>query len=158
MKKYLLYIVLTISCLLIYTSVAIFISSHNNINIHYSNSRIETYKIYLAGEVNYEGEIELQSGTKLGDFIYSYLTKYSDLNSFNDSTIIENYKTYTIAYKSKININTCEKKELETLDGVGKVYSQSIISQRPYQNISELKDNKVIGAALYDSIKNEICC
>lgn len=155
MRKYIIPIICGI---LIYLGIAIYIIKHSNYNVYYSHNDNEIYTIYLDGEVNYKGSLDLSKGTKLGDFIYSYLTSHSDLDSFNPGEYIENYKLYYIAYKDKLNINTATKKELMTLDGVGDVYSGSIIAGRPYNDISELRTRNIIGQALYDSIKNQICC
>jgi competence protein ComEA len=55
-----------------------------------------------------------------------------------------------------ININTASKTELDSLPGVGEVILGKIISNRPYNNIEELKAKKAVGSALYEKIKNLI--
>lgn len=155
MKKNIIPIVFS---LMIYLGIAIYIIKSDAYNVYYGNNNNEIYTIYLDGEVNYKGSLDLNKGTKIGDFIYDYLTSKSDYESFNPSEYIQNYKLYYIAYKEKLNINIATKKELMALDGVGDVYSNSIISGRPYKDIKELRTRNIIGQALYDSIKNQICC
>ena len=57
---------------------------------------------------------------------------------------------------SSININTASQKELESLVGIGPVYAQKIIEQRPYSTLEELVSRKIIPQKTYESIKNEI--
>lgn len=57
---------------------------------------------------------------------------------------------------SFININTSSQSELEKLKGIGPVYAQNIIEQRPYSNIQELVSKGVISQKILDKIKNEI--
>lgn len=52
----------------------------------------------------------------------------------------------------KININTAQEKELDTLPGVGTVTAQKIIKGRPYQSVEELKTRKIIGNSLYEKL------
>lgn len=56
----------------------------------------------------------------------------------------------------KININSASQKELESLWGIGPVYAQNIIEQRPYSNTEELQSKKVIKSNVYERIKDEI--
>ena len=57
---------------------------------------------------------------------------------------------------SFININTASQSELEKLNGIGPVYAQNIIEQRPYSNAQELVSKRVISQKILDKIKNEI--
>ena len=56
----------------------------------------------------------------------------------------------------QVNINTSSRSELESLNGIGPVYAQKIIEQRPYSNIEELLSKKVIPKSTYEKIQNEI--
>ena len=149
------YIIIATVTLFIYFLVAFFYINYNvKTKINYDNKIM--YTVYLDGEVNYNGSLELKSGTKLKDFIYDYLTKYSDFSSFNENELIENNKTYFIDYKNKININNASLKELITLNNVGNVRAQKIIDNRPYNKIEDILTNSVIGEDLYENIKNDI--
>ena len=55
-----------------------------------------------------------------------------------------------------VNINTASAKELDSLPGIGQVYAQKIIEQRPYSNLEELVSKKVIPQSLYEKIKDKI--
>ena len=55
-----------------------------------------------------------------------------------------------------VNINTASQSELEKLKGIGPVYAQNIIEQRPYSNTQELVSKGVISQKVFDKIKNEI--
>jgi len=55
-----------------------------------------------------------------------------------------------------ININTAGLQELDSLPGIGQVYAQKIIEQRPYSNTGELVSKKVIPQSTYEKIKDKI--
>lgn len=55
-----------------------------------------------------------------------------------------------------ININSASKEQLESINGIGPVYAQNIIDQRPYSSIEELVSRGVIKQFLFDKIKNTI--
>jgi competence protein ComEA len=57
----------------------------------------------------------------------------------------------------KININHATQSALMDLGGIGEVYSQKIIDNRPYQSIGELVTKKVIPSSTFEKIKDEIC-
>ena len=55
-----------------------------------------------------------------------------------------------------ININTASASDLESLPAVGPVTAQKIIDGRPYSQIGELIDRKIVGAATFEKIKDKI--
>lgn len=55
-----------------------------------------------------------------------------------------------------ININTASQLDLDSLWGVGESRAQEIIKNRPYSNIQELLDKKIIPSNVYERIKEEI--
>lgn len=57
---------------------------------------------------------------------------------------------------SLVNINTASAKELDTLPGIGPVYAQKIIEQRPYSTTEELVSKKIIPKSTYEKIKDRI--
>lgn len=57
---------------------------------------------------------------------------------------------------SLVNINTASAKELDTLPGIGPVYAQKIIEQRPYSTTEELVSKKIIPNSTYEKIKDRI--
>jgi len=50
-----------------------------------------------------------------------------------------------------INVNTASGTELEELKGIGPVYAQKIIDNRPYSSVEELLMKKVITQKIYDA-------
>lgn len=53
-----------------------------------------------------------------------------------------------------ININTASLKELDSLPGIGPVYGQNIIEQRPYSSVSDLSSKGVLKPATFEKIKD----
>jgi competence protein ComEA len=64
----------------------------------------------------------------------------------------------TIAAKipALLDINSASKEDLEKLPGIGKAYSQKIISGRPYARKDELASKSIVPQATYDKIKDQI--
>ncbi len=58
--------------------------------------------------------------------------------------------------KDLININSAGESELNNLPGVGPVTSQKIINNRPYGGIDGLVEKKVVGAKVFEQIKDKI--
>ncbi|MBI4097829.1 MAG: ComEA family DNA-binding protein [Candidatus Levybacteria bacterium] len=55
-----------------------------------------------------------------------------------------------------ININTASQSDLESLPGIGAVTAQKIIEGRPYSDISDLTNRKIVGQSVFDKIKDKI--
>lgn len=53
-----------------------------------------------------------------------------------------------------ININTASASQLDSLPGVGAVTAGKIISGRTYTSTEELKSKKIVGASVYEKIKD----
>lgn len=154
MKKYILLFVSIFTLI-----IPIFIVAFNyskELPVNYIDNDNMIYTIYLKGEVKREGELQLQSSMVFEDFIYDYLTDNSDLDSFADEDVIENNKTYYIAYKEKVSINEASLEELKALDDVGTKRGNDIINSRPYNNINELVTRTIIPSSIYEKIKNDI--
>lgn len=55
-----------------------------------------------------------------------------------------------------ININTATPNQLDTLPGIGPVYAQKIVDNRPYSDPKELLTKKVIPQSTYNKIKDSV--
>lgn len=55
--------------------------------------------------------------------------------------------------QAQVNINTGSQSELEALPGIGPVTATKIISNRPYQEISDLINKKVVSNSIFEKIK-----
>ena len=49
-----------------------------------------------------------------------------------------------------VNINTASQSELESLPGIGPVYAQKVIDNRPYSDVSELLVKKAVTQKIYN--------
>lgn len=57
---------------------------------------------------------------------------------------------------SKIHINSATSQELDGLPGIGAATVQKIIDNRPYSQLDDLVNKKVVGSAVYGKIKDLI--
>jgi competence protein ComEA len=60
------------------------------------------------------------------------------------------------AAKQLLDINTATEDELRALKGVGDIRAANIIRNRPYKGKDELMQKKIIPAAVYAGIKDQI--
>jgi len=55
-----------------------------------------------------------------------------------------------------LNINTASSGDLENLSGIGPVTATKIIEGRPYSDVQELLNRKIVGNATFEKIKDKI--
>lgn len=55
-----------------------------------------------------------------------------------------------------ININSSSESQLDSLPGIGPVTAQKIITGRPYGSVDELLSKKIVGAKVFEQIKEKV--
>lgn len=144
------------------------------------NENLDTLPVYVAGAVNNPGvywvggealvgdAIELAGGfssecdlktaelsLNLADKVTSGMKIY--VPRIGDQPVVSNSTGVSAQTNDgKININNASKTELMSLSGIGEVYSEKIISARPYKAIEELASKGVVPNATYEKIKENI--
>ena len=143
-------------------------------------------KIHITGEVNNEGIVELEEGSRIDDAIKAAgdITVLADLSKVNlayelsdgqkvyipsVNEEIEEYATSdagenVLEEKSssngKININIANSEELQTISGIGESLANKIIDYRnsngKFKNVEDLKNVSGIGDKKFEDIKSKI--
>ena len=136
-----------------------------------NGSRVEDVIIAAGGiSINAERiwmEKYLNRAAKIVDGQKLYIPKINETNvNSSQQTLgesaknVEGYQTVSSDFSAQksdlININTASLKELDSLWGIGPVYAQNIVEQRPYSNIEELLSRKIIKQNVFERIKDEI--
>lgn len=83
--------------------------------------------------------------------------KQSEVLSANTSVVYQSGSNDQNAQNSTlVNINTASLSDLDKLPGIGPVYAQKIIDQRPYSSIEDLQNHSVVPKSTFEKIKNLI--
>lgn len=96
---------------------------------------------------NFNQAIKLADGAKI--YVPSLEEAVADVSVLSTSS-------EGTAVGALININTASESELDSLPGVGPVTAQKIIGARPYGAVDELLSKKIVGAKVFDQIKDKI--
>lgn len=96
--------------------------------------------------------LALLLGASMG---FGEMTQTAKPDKQSKTAAAESQKSQTTA-AGQLDINTATKEQLMALPGIGDAYAQKIIDNRPYNAKNDLVRKKVIPAATYTKIKNEI--
>ncbi len=145
-------------------------------------SLIEAQKIIsvdVSGAVNKPGVYQLTDGSRIEDAIKSaggfaetanteFVSKYLNMaQKVSDGSKVYVpvegeegvVSTGTVAGAStnaKVNVNTATQAEIEALPGIGPVTALKIISGRPYQQVEDLLNNKIVSKAAFEKTKEQL--
>jgi len=147
----------------------------------------EEISVYICGSVKSPGVIKVKEGTrldeavrmvggaageadlnavnlayKLADEDMIYIPKKGENTKSTTKTIqgVNTIKNVTESKPGKVNINTANESELDTLSGVGPATAKAIIQYRekegPFKTIEDIKKVSGIGDSKFSKIKDDI--
>lgn len=83
--------------------------------------------------------------------------KQTDTLSAKNEEVYQSASTVLgVTEEGLTNINTATFTQLDALPGIGQVYGQKIIEQRPYSNTEDLVNRGVLPKSTYEKIKDKI--
>lgn len=88
-------------------------------------------------------------------YIPSLYETETNLLSENQNVLGQNLQLSNQA-EGTVHINTATMDELDTLPGIGKITAQKIIQNRPYDNVQELLDKKIVNKSVFENIKQMV--
>lgn len=83
-------------------------------------------------------------------------TENTQTLDYTQPNILENSANNSSVDSQLININAATMEELDQLPGIGKITAQKIIQNRPYSNINELLEKKIVNKSTFEKIKELI--
>ena len=115
-----------------------------------NDSRIQDVLITAGGMTPKANRIYISQNINLAQKVYDgmkiYIPEISDPSNLSNLSNLGNL----------ININTASLSQLDTLPGVGEATAKKIIAGRPYQNISQLVEKRIVTQSVYIKIKDLI--
>jgi competence protein ComEA len=136
-------------------------------------------KVYITGQVRNPGVVEVDEGSRLQDVVERAggLLEGADLLRVNLAIKVKDEGMYVIPKEGeqmeegyispttqtdngKVNINTADESQLQTLPRIGPVLARSIIEYReengPFQKIEDIKNVSGIGDKTFEGLKDLI--
>jgi len=150
-------------------------SSINFETINGENQIVDSTSIYsisISGEVVNPGTYTVIKDSTLGYLITlaGGLSDKADITCFNSNALLEksvgSYYIPSIRVdennkSTKISLNTSTQAMLDTLPGIGEVFSKRIVDYRTingnFKVIEDLKKITGIGESLFESLKDLVC-
>ena len=129
------------------------------------------YSVSISGEVVNPGTYTVTRDSTMSYLITlaGGLSDKADVTCFNSNALLENGGDYYISFISvdennkstKVSLNSANQASLDTLPGIGEVFSKRIIDYRVANNgfktIEDLKKVQGIGDNLFNSLKDLVC-
>ena len=157
----------------------VFASGFNKSKGVYPKESLVTQKqisVDVSGAVVKPGVYKLNEGARIEDAIVAagglsqeangeYVSKYLNMaQKLSDGTKVYvpvQGETAPVSNQSlpavrQVNINTGTQAELEALPGIGPVTASKIISNRPYKQVEDLLNLKVVNKSTFEKIKDSI--
>lgn len=120
-----------------------------NKNLNLAAKLEDAQKLYIPFEWELqEDNIASVSVDLVNDFTSIQTTSTSDFGDVSTSQNESSDSTF-----QKVNLNLADQIELESLPGIGKVYAQKIILNRPYDNLTELATKGVLTDGLIKKLE-----
>ena len=132
-------------------------------------------KIDLEGAVERPGVYEMTNDSRIQDVLITaggltakasrtYVSQninlaqrvYDGQKIFIPEENLDNKQSNLSNQSNLVSLNTATEAQLDSLPGIGQVTAQKIISNRPYQSISQLIENKIVSQSVYLKIKDLI--
>lgn len=141
-----------------------------------SKENLSEIKVDVSGAVNKPGVYSLPASGRVEDAIkiagsfaananQEYISKSLNLSQ----KVSDGMKIYVpfegevvsgavigVASSGKTSLNNATQRELEDLPGVGPVTASKIMSSRPYNEVEELLNKKVVSKSVFEKIKDLI--
>lgn len=171
--------IIIIALLLTFTSIIVFkqidpkhaVKTSNSTNLVADDALLT---VSISGEINRPGTYIVDNGKTILDLIEvsGGITANADAKAYDPACVLHDGKNYYIAPKNtgadsciiqsitKVNINTANKEQLMTINGVGNTVAGAIISYRDangaFTYLEQIMEVPGIGNATFEKIKDFI--